>query len=73
MGITRKATAHWAGDLKSGKGTISTPQSGLLASGLLGGLGLSDGGHAGQVHRGQHGPNDEGACAFGHGCLRSIN
>lgn len=30
MGISRKATAHWEGDLKSGKGTISTPQSGLL-------------------------------------------
>ena len=28
MGITRKANAHWAGDLKSGKGTLSTPQSG---------------------------------------------
>ncbi|MCD9028186.1 OsmC family protein [Luteimonas sp. BDR2-5] len=30
MGISRHATAHWAGDLKSGKGTLSTPQSGLL-------------------------------------------
>lgn len=30
MGITRKATAHWEGDLKSGKGTLATPQSGLL-------------------------------------------
>ncbi|HST44861.1 MAG TPA: OsmC family protein [Luteimonas sp.] len=30
MGISRKATAHWEGDLKSGRGTISTPQSGLL-------------------------------------------
>lgn len=30
MGISRKASAHWEGDLKSGKGTISTPQSGLL-------------------------------------------
>ena len=31
MGISRKATAHWEGDLKSGKGTISTPTSGLMA------------------------------------------
>lgn len=31
MGISRHAAAHWEGDLKSGKGTISTPQSGLLA------------------------------------------
>ena len=30
MGISRHATAHWAGDLKTGKGTLSTPQSGLL-------------------------------------------
>ena len=30
MGISRHATAHWAGDLKNGKGTLSTPQSGLL-------------------------------------------
>lgn len=31
MGIARHATAHWTGDLKSGKGTLSTPQSGLLS------------------------------------------
>ncbi|MBC7989342.1 MAG: OsmC family protein [Luteimonas sp.] len=31
MGISRHAAAHWEGDLKTGKGTISTPQSGLLA------------------------------------------
>ena len=30
MGISRKATAHWEGDLKSGRGSISTPASGLL-------------------------------------------
>ena len=30
MGITRKANAHWEGDLKSGKGSLATPQSGLL-------------------------------------------
>ncbi len=30
MGISRKATAHWEGDLKTGRGTISTPQSGLM-------------------------------------------
>ncbi len=30
MGIARHATAHWSGDLKSGKGTLTTPQSGLL-------------------------------------------
>ncbi|MBJ6982569.1 OsmC family protein [Luteimonas sp. MC1572] len=30
MGISRKATAHWSGDLKSGRGTISTPASGLM-------------------------------------------
>jgi lipoyl-dependent peroxiredoxin len=27
---SRHALAHWAGDLKSGAGTISTPQSGLM-------------------------------------------
>ncbi len=31
MATTRHATAHWSGDLKSGGGTISTPQSGLMA------------------------------------------
>ncbi|HVI57397.1 MAG TPA: OsmC family protein [Luteimonas sp.] len=31
MAMTRHATAHWSGDLKSGGGTISTPQSGLMA------------------------------------------
>ena len=31
MGFRRYATAHWEGDLKSGKGAMSTPQSGLLA------------------------------------------
>lgn len=30
MVISRHATAHWSGDLKSGSGTISTPQSGLM-------------------------------------------
>ncbi|MEZ0470597.1 OsmC family protein [Luteimonas salinilitoris] len=30
MGISRNATARWEGDLKSGKGSLSTPQSGLL-------------------------------------------
>ena len=30
MGISRHATARWAGDLKSGRGELSTPQSGLL-------------------------------------------
>jgi len=30
MGISRKATAHWEGDLKSGRGSISTPTSGLM-------------------------------------------
>ncbi|WP_337244767.1 OsmC family protein [Luteimonas sp. gir] len=30
MGISRHATARWSGDLKSGKGALSTPQSGLL-------------------------------------------
>ena len=30
MGISRKATARWEGDLKSGRGTISTPASGLM-------------------------------------------
>lgn len=30
MADTRHATAHWSGDLKSGGGTISTPQSGLM-------------------------------------------
>jgi osmotically inducible protein OsmC len=31
MGISRYATAHWEGDLKSGKGRINTPESGLMA------------------------------------------
>ncbi|RZZ82243.1 OsmC family protein [Pseudoxanthomonas winnipegensis] len=31
MSISRPATAHWEGDLKSGKGKLSTPQSGLLS------------------------------------------
>jgi osmotically inducible protein OsmC len=30
MGISRHATAHWEGDLKSGKGKLGTPQSGLM-------------------------------------------
>ena len=30
MGFKRYATAHWQGDLKSGKGAMSTPQSGLF-------------------------------------------
>ncbi len=31
MGFKRFATAYWEGDLKSGKGAMSTPQSGLFA------------------------------------------
>lgn len=31
MGFKRVATAHWEGDLMSGKGAMSTPQSGLFA------------------------------------------
>ena len=30
MGISRHATAHWEGDLKSGEGKLNTPQSGLM-------------------------------------------
>ncbi len=30
MGISRHATAHWEGDLKTGNGRLSTPQSGLM-------------------------------------------
>jgi len=30
MGISRHATAHWEGDLKTGTGRLSTPQSGLM-------------------------------------------
>ena len=30
MGFKRYATAHWEGDLKSGRGALSTPQSGLF-------------------------------------------
>lgn len=30
MGFKRYATAHWEGDLKSGQGRMSTPQSGLF-------------------------------------------
>lgn len=29
--ITRHASAHWEGDLKTGQGRLDTPQSGLLA------------------------------------------
>lgn len=32
MAISRYATAHWEGDLKSGNGQIDTPQSGLMAA-----------------------------------------
>lgn len=31
MAISRYATAHWEGDLKSGLGTINTPGSGLMS------------------------------------------
>ena len=31
MAITRHATARWEGDLKSGRGALNTPQSGLFA------------------------------------------
>lgn len=31
MGFKRFATAHWEGDLKTGRGVMSTPQSGLFA------------------------------------------
>ena len=31
MSISRYATAHWQGDLKTGKGTLSTPVSGLMS------------------------------------------
>ena len=31
MGFKRYATAHWQGDLKTGNGAMSTPQSGLFA------------------------------------------
>src|SRR5690606_20108881 len=30
MGISRKATARWEGDLKTGRGSLTTPASGLL-------------------------------------------
>jgi osmotically inducible protein OsmC len=30
MGISRHATAHWEGDLKTGQGQLNTPHSGLL-------------------------------------------
>ena len=30
MGISRHATARWEGDLKTGQGRLSTPQSGLM-------------------------------------------
>jgi osmotically inducible protein OsmC len=31
MTTSRYATAHWQGDLKTGKGTLSTPASGLMS------------------------------------------
>src|SRR5690554_3239180 len=36
MGISRKATARWKGDLKTGGGTISTPDSGLMQDSRFG-------------------------------------
>jgi lipoyl-dependent peroxiredoxin len=36
MATTRHATAHWSGDLKTGSGSISTPQSGLMADAAYG-------------------------------------
>ncbi|HLT45303.1 MAG TPA: OsmC family protein [Luteimonas sp.] len=30
MGISRHATAHWEGDLKTGQGRLATPESGLM-------------------------------------------
>ena len=30
MAITRHASAHWEGDLKTGQGKLDTPQSGLM-------------------------------------------
>lgn len=30
MGISRHASAHWEGDLKTGQGRLDTPQSGVL-------------------------------------------
>ena len=30
MGISRRAIAHWEGDLKTGRGQLSTPDSGLM-------------------------------------------
>ena len=30
MGFKRRATAHWEGDLQTGQGRMSTPQSGLF-------------------------------------------
>jgi len=30
MAISRHATAHWEGDLKTGRGTLDTPRSGLM-------------------------------------------
>ena len=30
MGISRRAIAHWEGDLKPGRGQLSTPDSGLM-------------------------------------------
>src|SRR3546814_20716481 len=36
MATTRHATAHWSGDLKTGGGTISTPQSVLMAEAAYG-------------------------------------
>ncbi len=31
MGFKRYATAHWEGELKTGRGALSTPQSGLFS------------------------------------------
>ncbi len=36
MAIHRYATAHWEGDLKSGSGRLSTPQSGLFENTVYG-------------------------------------
>jgi hypothetical protein len=44
---------------------------GRLPDRFVVGLGLGDGGHAGQVHGRHHGPQHQDPCEFGHGCLLS--
>ena len=70
-GCRRPPRTHWlvpgAGARPRRPAPGGWPPGGLLAGGLVAGLGVGDGGQAGQVHGRQRGPDDQGAGASGHG------